>query len=405
MTLPSRIYLDHHATTPVDPRVIDAMAPFWSEAYGNTASWHVFGREASEAVEEARDTVGAAIGAEAKAMVFTSGATESVNLALQGVWAFHQGKGQHVVTTRTEHPAVFDCCRSMEKKGCELTVLPVDEFGRVDPEAIREAITEKTILISVIHANNEIGTINDLAAIGRIAKERAVLFHCDAAQSLGKVKLDVEAMGIDLLSLSAHKAYGPKGIGALYCRRRDPRVRLEPFLHGGGHERGFRPGTLNAPGIVGFGKACEIARQESEEEAIRVSALRDLLEREITGSLEGVTRNGHPTETLPGNLNLSFAGVDGMDLLRELPEIALSLGSACTSAVPEPSRVLRAIGVSAELAGASIRFGVGRFNSEEEIRQAASRVKKVVLMLRERGNRGESKANEADDSCLLGTEN
>ncbi len=397
------IYLDHHATTPVDPRVVEAMKPLWENTYGNAASWHAFGQEASKAVENARERIAEAIGAEAKAMVFTSGATESANLALQGALEFYQDKGNHVVTTRTEHPAVHDCCQSLEKKGCELTVLPVDEFGRVDPEAIREAITEKTVLISVIHANNEIGTLNDLDAIGSIAKERGILFHCDAAQSMGKVKLDVEAMGIDLLSLSAHKAYGPKGVGALYCRRRNPRVRLEPILHGGAHERGFRSGTLNAPGIVGFGKACEIALQEQEEETARVSALRDLLEREITGSLEGVTRNGHPTETLPGNLNLSFAGVDGMELLRSLPEIALSLGSACTSAVPTPSRVLRAIGVTAELAGSSIRFGIGRFNTEEEIQLTANRVVEVVRKLRDNGPVGED-SDETDDSCLLGAE-
>ena len=397
------IYLDHHATTPVDPRVVESMAPLWGETYGNAASWHTFGSDASKAVEDARESIAACIGAEAKSMVFTSGATESANLALQGVHEFHQDKGHHLVTTRTEHPAVFDCCRALEKKGCELTVLPVDEFGRVAPEAIREAITEKTILISVIHANNEIGTLNDVAAIGRIAKERGVLFHCDAAQSLGKVKLDVEAMGIDLLSLSAHKTYGPKGVGALYCRRRNPRVRLGPIIHGGGHERGFRSGTLNAPGIVGFGKACEIAMQEREDETARVSALRDLLEKEITSSLEGVTRNGHPTETLPGNLNLSFAEVDGMDLLRGLPEIALSLGSACTSAVPAPSRVLRAIGVNAELAGSSIRFGIGRFNTEDEIRLTAIRVTEVVRRLRESAS-VEEDLDEDDDSCLLGAE-
>jgi len=390
-----RIYLDHHATTPVDPRVIEAMAPFWDKTYGNAASWHASGREASTAVDNAREAVGATIGAEAKAILFTSGATESSNLALQGACGFYQEKGNHVVTTRTEHPAVFDCCRVMEKRGCELTILPVDEFGRVDPEAVREAITDKTILLSVIHGNNEIGTLNDIAAIGRIAKEHGVLFHCDAVQSLGKVFLDVEAMGIDLLSLSAHKAYGPKGVGALYCRRREPRVRLEPILHGGGHERGFRSGTLNVPGIVGFGKACQIACEEREEETTRVSGLRELLLQEITGSLAGVTRNGHPVDTLPGNLNLSFADVDGMNLLRGLPEIALSLGSACTSALPEPSRVLRAIGVSPELSGSSIRFGVGRFNTEEEIRRTANRVTEVVAHLREHGN------EEADDSCLL----
>jgi cysteine desulfurase len=377
------------------------MTPFWEDVYGNPASWHTFGSDASKAVEGARESIAACIGAEAKSIVFTSGATESVNLALEGAREFYRDNGNHLVTTRTEHPAVFDRCGALEKNGCDLTVLPVDKFGRVDPEAIQEAITEKTILISVIHANNEIGTLNDVEAIGAIAKERGVLFHCDAAQSLGKTHLDVEAMGIDLLSLSAHKTYGPKGVGALYCRRRNPRVRLNPILYGGGHERGFRSGTLNVPGIVGFAKACEIALQEKEEETTRVGALRDLLEKEITSALEGVTRNGHHTETLPGNLNLSFSAVDGMELLRNLPEIALSLGSACTSAIPAPSRVLRAIGVTAELAASSLRFGVGRFNTEDEIRDAANRVTDVVRKLRESAS-VEDDLDEADDSCLLG---
>ena len=398
-----RIYLDHHATTPVDPRVVRAMAPLWGETYGNAASWHAFGKEARQIVEHARECIAQAVGAEGKAIVFTSGATESANLALQGVMEFNKDKGNHLVTTRTEHPAIHDCCQALKKKGYEMTVLPVDEFGRVDPDAVREAITGKTTLISVIHANNEIGTLNDVAAIGRVAKEKGVLFHCDAAQSLGKMELDVEAMGIDLLSLSAHKTYGPKGVGALYCRRRNPRVRLDPILHGGGHERGFRPGTLNVPGIVGFGKACEIVDREREEESNRVGALRDLLQKEITDSLKGVVRNGHPVETLPGNLNLSFSGVNGMELLGQLPEIALSLGSACTSAVPTPSRVLRAIGVTAELAGSSVRFGIGRFNTEEEIRQTANRVSEVVRKLRQDSPSGDD-SDDSDDSCLLGTE-
>ena len=398
-----RIYLDHHATTPVDPRVVRAMAPLWGETYGNAASWHAFGKEARQIVEHARECIAQAVGAEGKAIVFTSGATESANLALQGVMEFNKEKGNHLVTTRTEHPAIHDCCQALKKKGYEMTVLPVDEFGRVDPDAVREAITGKTTLISVIHANNEIGTLNDVAAIGRVAKEKGVLFHCDAAQSLGKMELDVEAMGIDLLSLSAHKTYGPKGVGALYCRRRNPRVRLDPILHGGGHERGFRPGTLNVPGIVGFGKACEIVVREHEEESNRVGALRDLLQKEITDSLKGVVRNGHPVETLPGNLNLSFSGVNGMELLGQLPEIALSLGSACTSAVPTPSRVLRAIGVTAELAGSSVRFGIGRFNTEEEIRQTANRVSEVVRKLRQDSPSGDD-SDDSDDSCLLGTE-
>ncbi len=400
MSEDARIYLDHHATTPVDPRVVETMVPFWSEAPGNAASWHVFGRDASEAVESARAAVGASIGAEAKAILFTSGATESANLALQGVLSFYKEKGNHVVTTRTEHPAVFDCCRALEAGGVEVTILDVDEFGRVVPEAVREALTDETVLISILHANNEIGTLNDVSVIGQIAKEREVLFHVDAAQSLGKVPLDMEDAGIDLLSLSAHKAYGPKGVGALYCRRRNPRVRLNPVLFGGGHERGFRSGTLNVTGIVGFGKACEIAVSEREEETIRVSGFRDLLHSEIISALDGVTRNGHPTETLPGNLNLSFAGVDGMEILQGLPEIALSLGSACTSAVPEPSRVLRAIGVSPELAGSSIRFGIGRFNTEEEIRRTVARVTEVVLRLREEGSAGED-SDEDDAPCLL----
>lgn len=395
------IYLDHHATTPTDRRVVEAMKPYWGEAYGNASSWHQYGREAAEAVELARERVGRAVGAEAKAITFTSGATESANLALQGVFSFCGEAKNHFVTTRVEHPAVFDCLGALEKRGAEVTRLPVDEFGRVDPEAVREALTERTALVSVLHANNEIGTLNDVAAIGRIAKERGVLLHVDAAQSLGKVPLDVEAAGIDLLSLSAHKAYGPKGVGALYCRRRNPRVRLEPLTYGGGHERGFRSGTLNVPGVAGFGKACEIAEETREEEGERIARLRDLLHAEITATLADVTRNGHPAETLPGNLNLSFAGVDGLAVLSRLPEIAVSLGSACTSAIPEPSRVLRAIGVSPELAGASLRFGLGRFTTEEEVRTAAARVADVVNGLREEGGGFAEDSEEAERSCLL----
>jgi cysteine desulfurase len=324
------------------------------------------------------------IGAQPKEIIFTSGATESNNLAIKGVLEFHRERGEHVITAATEHKAVLDSCKALEKAGrATVTALPVDRDGRVDPEAVRAALTPRTVLISLMHANNEIGTLHPVAAIGRIAKEAGVLFHCDAAQSLGKVPLDVEALGIDLLAATAHKLYGPKGIGILYVRARAPRVRLAPQIHGGGHERGLRSGTLNVPGAVGFGRACALAAAEQGVEAARVARLRDRLQQALTAALDDVTLNGAAVERLPGNLNLSLAGIEGDSLMAALPDVALSSGSACTSATLEPSHVLRAIGLDDEAAHASIRFGVGRFTTEADVDEAAARVIHEVRRLRQ----------------------
>jgi cysteine desulfurase len=387
-----RIYLDHHATTPVDPRVVEAMLPYLAERFGNPASrHHVFGWEASDAVDRARAQVAALIGARAPEVIFTSGATESDNLAIQGVLEFHRDRGDHVVTVVTEHRAVLDVAKALERRGAaRVTYLPVDRHGAVEMERLQAALTERTVLVSVMAANNEIGTLHPITAIGRMAKERGILFHCDAAQAVGKIPLDVEAMGIDLLSASAHKLYGPKGIGALYVRSRNPRVRLAPLVHGGGHERGLRSGTLNVPGIVGFGRACEVAAAEMGAEAERLRLLRERLRRGIMERLDQVHLNGHPEIRLPGNLNLSFAHVDGESLLMGLngppygdePAIAVSSGSACTSATLEPSYVLRALKVGEELAHSSIRFGLGRFTTEDEIDVVVARVVQEVERLR-----------------------
>jgi cysteine desulfurase len=377
------IYLDNNATTRVDPRVLEVMLPYFSENYGNAASrHHVFGREAEAAVEAAREQVAALIGASSKEIIFTSGATESDNLAIKGVAAMHRRKGNHIITVATEHRAVLDPCRRLEREGWQVTFLPVDSFGRVTAEQVDAALTEQTILVSVMAANNEIGTLQPIAAIGKLCKDRGVLFHTDAVQAAGTIPLDVEAMGIDLCSLSAHKIYGPKGVGALFVRRRNPHVRLEPNLDGGGHERGLRSGTLPVPLVVGFGKACELCRQERYEEAKRLTRLRESLRTGVMGHLEDVRLNGHPTERLPGNLNLSFAYVHGEALLMGLRDIAVSSGSACTSAEPEPSYVLRAIGLNDDLAHASLRFGLGRFTTEEEIDYAIAEVVRVAKHLR-----------------------
>ncbi|MGH9338913.1 MAG: cysteine desulfurase family protein [Acidobacteriota bacterium] len=380
-----RVYLDHHSTTPLDPRVLEAMIPFLTEKFGNASSrTHAFGREAEEGVECARAQVASLLGAQPRDIVFTSGATESDNLALQGVASFYRDRGNHIITSRIEHRAVLDTCRALEKQGFEVTSLPVDSCGSVDPEAVSRALTARTILISIIYASHEIGTVQEIQAIGKIAKEREIFFHCDATQGAGKEPIDVDALGVDLLSLSAHKIYGPKGIGALYVRRRKPRVRLEPLVHGGGQERNFRSGTLNVPAIAGFGKACELAGAEMDEERSRLVRLRALLHQRLS-RLEGVGLNGHPERRLAGNLNLSFADVEARALLRALGnEIALSPGAACTSAVPEPSYVLRAIGLPLELTLSSVRFGLGRFNTEEEVRWAADRVAETVEELRSR---------------------
>ena len=383
MRLP--IYMDYHSTTPLDPRVLEAMLPFLTDKFGNAASRsHAFGWEAEETVEKSRAEVAKLIGANPKEIVFTSGATESINIALKGAAEMYAEKGNHIITVSTEHKATLDSAKYLEKHfGCQVTYLPVDKYGMVDPDDVRRAITDKTILISVMHANNEVGTIHPIDAIGKIAKEKGILFHVDAAQTAGKVPVNVGEMGIDILSVSAHKMYGPKGVGALYVRRAGPRVRLSPVIHGGGHERGFRSGTLNVPGIVGLGKAAEICRAEMAQEAPRMRKLRDELKEGVFAGLDEVYLNGHPTERLPNNLNISFAYVEGEALMMGLKEIAVSSGSACTSASLEPSYVLRAIGVGEELAHTSIRFGLGRFNTEEEIKFATEKVIDTVTRLRE----------------------
>ncbi len=379
------IYMDNHATTPMDRRVLDAMLPYFIEKFGNAASRnHSFGWAAEEAVDKARNQIAALIHAKSKEIIFTSGATESDNLAIKGVVEFYKDKGNHVITCVTEHKAVLDSCKTLERAGkATVTYLPVDKYGMVDPDEVRRAITDKTVLISIMSANNEIGTIHPIAEIGKIAKERGVLFHCDATQGVGKIPVDVEQAGIDLLSASAHKIYGPKGVGVLYVRAKGPRVRLTPIIDGGGHERGLRSGTLNVTGIVGFGAACEIAGQEMDDETGRMLSLRAKLQAGIFERLDDVYLNGHPTQRLPGNLNLSFAYIEGESLLMGIKDIAVSSGSACTSATLEPSYVIRALGTDEELAHSSIRFGLGRFNTEEEVDFVAQRVTDEVRRLRD----------------------
>lgn len=378
------IYMDNHATTPVDPGVLEAMLPYFSDRFGNAASRnHSFGWEAEAAVDEARQQIARLIHASSpKEIVFTSGATESDNLAIKGVADAYKENGNHIITCVTEHKAVLDCCKTLERRGYRVTYLPVDSFGLVSPEQVRAAITDKTILISIMAANNEIGTLHPIREIGQIAKERGVLFHTDAVQAVGRVPVDVEAMGVDLLSLTAHKMYGPKGVGALYVRSKRPKVRLTPLFDGGGHEGGVRAGTLNVAGIVGLGKACEIAEAKMPEEARRLAELRERLKDGILRELDQVHINGHPTERLPGNMNLSFAFVEGESLLMGLKEIAVSSGSACTSATLEPSHVLRAIGMAEDLAHTAIRFGLGRFNTVEEVDYTIRRVAEEVRRLR-----------------------
>ena len=378
------IYMDNNSTTRTDPRVVDAMLPYFTEKYGNAASRsHAYGWEAEAAVEEAREQIAAVIGATAKEIIFTSGATESTNLAIKGVAGMYKKKGNHVVTQVTEHKATLDTCKRLERDGFQVTYLPVDKYGQVHAEQVREALTDKTILVSIMAANNEIGTLMPVREIGRVCKERGVLFHTDAVQAVGKVPLDVEAMGIDLLSLSAHKIYGPKGCGALYVRKKDPRVRLEPQIDGGGHERGMRSGTLAVPLIVGLGTACDIARQDMPEESEKTFELRERLRAGIMDRLPESYLNGHPTERLPGNANISFAYVEGEGLMMGIKDVAVSSGSACTSASLEPSYVLRALGVGDELAHSSIRFGIGRFNTREEVDYVVDLVVREVSRLRE----------------------
>jgi cysteine desulfurase len=382
MKLP--IYLDNHATTPTDPRVFDAMKPYFTEIFGNAASRnHSFGWEAEEAVEKARKQIAELIGATAKEIVFTSGATESNNLAIKGVAEMYAERGNHIITQATEHKAVLDCCKRLEKSGVRVTYLPVQQNGLIDLDQLRNAITDKTILISLMYANNEIGVVQPIREISKIAKERGVLFHTDAVQAVGKIPVNVATDGIDLLSLSAHKLYGPKGVGALYVRRRNPRVQLTAQMDGGGHERGMRSGTLNVPGIVGLGAACEFARKEMAEESKRLSYLRDKLRDKLFAELDEVYINGSWEHRLPHNLNISFAYVEGESLLMGINDIAVSSGSACTSATLEPSYVLKALGAGDDLAHSSIRFGIGRFNTEEEIDYVANKVIDVVRKLRE----------------------
>ena len=395
MKLP--IYMDNHATTPVDPRVLDAMLPYFREEFGNSASRnHAFGWKAEEAVERSRKQIAALIGARPKEIIFTSGATESDNLAIKGVAEMYAEKGNHIITCLTEHKAVLDSCKKLEKHGFRITWLPVESSGRIDLDRLRDAITDQTILITLMYANNEIGVIHPVAEIGRIAHERGVLFHCDAVQAVGKVPVNVIDENIDMLSISAHKMYGPKGVGALYVRRRNPRVQLTSQVDGGGHERGMRSGTLNVPGIVGLGEACALCQKEMAEEAVRLKALRDRLKVRLEAALDEVYVNGTMEHRLPNSLSMSFAYVEGESLLMGINDVAVSSGSACTSATLEPSYVLKALGTGDDLAHSSIRFGIGRFNTEAEVDYVADRVTQVVRKLRQLSPLYE-KANEGVD--------
>jgi cysteine desulfurase len=378
------IYMDNHATTPVDPRVLEAMLPYFTDRFGNAASRnHSFGWQAEEAVEAGRRQIADLIGAGAKEIVITSGATESDNLAIKGVAEMYRQKGNHIITALTEHKAVLDTCKRLEKQGFEVTYLRVQRDGLVDLDDLKRAITDKTILITIMMVNNEVGVIQPIAEIGRVARERGVIFHTDAVQAAGKIAFDVNAFNVDLASLSAHKMYGPKGVGALYVRRKNPRVLVAPIIDGGGHERGMRSGTLNVPGIVGFGKAAEICRHEMAAESGRIRALRDRLNEGLHASLDEIYVNGSLADRVPNNLNVSFAYVEGESLLMGISDVAVSSGSACTSASLEPSYVLKALGTGDELAHSSIRFGLGRFNTEEEVDHVVQRVTEVVRRLRE----------------------
>jgi len=378
------IYMDNHATTPIDPRVLDAMLPYFTDKFGNAASRnHSFGWSAEEAVENARQQVASLINATAKEIIFTSGATESDNLMIKGVAEMYREKGNHIITQAIEHKAVLDTCKNLEKHGFEVTYLPVQRDGRVDPEAVRKAIKPTTILISIMYANNEIGVINPIAEIGKLAKEHGIIFAADGVQAVGKVPVDVQKDNIDLLAISAHKIYGPKGVGALYVRRRNPRVQLSALIDGGGHERGMRSGTLNVPGIVGLGKACEVCQQEMAQEGQRLRGLRERLRKGLEAKLDEVFINGSMEHRLPNNLNMSFAYVEGESLLMGINDVAVSSGSACTSATLEPSYVLKALGVGEDLAHTSIRFGLGRFTTQEEVDYVIDKMVQVVTKLRE----------------------
>src|SRR5215831_6453535 len=378
------IYFDNHATTQVDPRVLDAMMPYFTNKFGNAASRnHSFGWAGEEAVENARAQVASLIGATPKEIIFTSGATESDNLMIKGVAEMYREKGNHIITQAIEHKAVLDTCKRLEKYGYEVTYLPVQKDGRVDPEDVRKAIKPTTILITIMYANNEIGVINPISEIGKIAKEHGIIFAVDGVQAVGKVPVDVVKDNVDLLAISGHKLYGPKGVGALYVRRRNPRVQLSAIIDGGGHERGMRSGTLNVTGIVGLGKACEVAKAEMSDEGRRLTELRNKLQAGIFERLDEVFLNGHPTERLPNNLNMSFAYMEGESLLMDINDVAVSSGSACTSATLEPSYVLKALSVGEDLAHTSIRFGLGRFNTQEEVDYVIDKMVQVVTKLRE----------------------
>jgi cysteine desulfurase len=382
MKLP--IYMDYHATTPMDPRVFEAIKPYFMETFGNSASRnHSFGWQAEEAVEKSRKQIADLIGATPKEIVFTSGATESNNLALKGVAEMYAEKGNHIITAATEHKAILDTCKRLEKHGIRVTYLPVQANGLVDLDMLKEAITDKTILVSIMYANNEIGVLQNMTEIGKIAKAKGVLVHSDATQAVGKVPVNVIKDNIDLMSMSGHKIYGPKGVGALYVRRKSPRVQITAQMDGGGHERGMRSGTLNVPGIVGLGEACALCQAEMPEESKRMAYLRDKLRSKLESQLDEVYVNGTMEHRVPNNLNISFAYVEGESLLMGINDIAVSSGSACTSATLEPSYVLKALGAGDDLAHSSIRFGLGRFNTEEEVDYVADKVIDVVKKLRE----------------------
>jgi cysteine desulfurase len=378
------IYMDNHATTPVDPRVVEAMLPYYTAHFGNAASRnHQFGWEAEQAIETAREQIAKLIGATSKEIIFTSGATESDNLAIKGVAEMYREKGNHIITAATEHKAVLDTCKRLEKNGYRVTYLPVGADGLINLDDLKRAMDEKTILVTIMYANNEIGVLQPVAEIGKICHEKGVLFHSDAVQAIGKVPVNVIKDNIDLMSITAHKLYGPKGVGALYVRRKNPRVQLTAQIDGGGHERGMRSGTLNVPGIVGLGKACELAMNEMPEESKRLRSLRDKLKKAFEDNLDEIHINGSVEHRLPGNLNMSFIYVEGESLLMGINDIAVSSGSACTSATLEPSYVLKALGLGDDVAHSSIRFGIGRFNTEAEVDYVAEKLIDTVKKLRE----------------------
>src|SRR5246500_1238124 len=378
------IYMDNHATTPMDPRVLEEMLPYFMEKFGNAASRnHSFGWVGEEGVETARERIAKLVGATTKEIIFTSGATESDNLAIKGVAEMYREKGNHIITAVTEHKAVLDTCKRLEKYGYRVTYLPVQKNGLIDLDDLKRSIDDKTILVTIMYANNEIGVLQPVAEIGKICRERGGIFHPDATQAVGKVPTDVNKQNVDLMSISGHKMYGPKGVGALYVRRKNPRVQISAIIDGGGHERGMRSGTLNVPGIVGLGKACAIALEEMPQESCRLAGLRNRLRDRIMNRLDEAYINGSTEHRLPGNLNISFAYVEGESLLMGINDIAVSSGSACTSATLEPSYVLKALGTGDDLAHSSIRFGIGRFNTEAEADYVADRVCETVERLRE----------------------